>query len=89
MSKHTEGPWIANEETLTVCTRGGGVIADIWTEVSHEPKTVVANTRLIAAAPDLLEACKKILELCDENDCFETTREMVRHAIKKAEGVAR
>ncbi|MDP3273417.1 hypothetical protein [Limnobacter sp.] len=57
MSKHTQGPWIqaihsptdviANGETMIAMTREG------LNGISREQ--AIANARLIAAAPDLLE----------------------------------
>lgn len=63
-SKHTRGPWNAppshpflvrssNMELVVDCRRGGNVC---YTAED------VANARLIAAAPDLLEACEAALE---------------------------
>jgi hypothetical protein len=35
------------------------LVADVWADVEGGEKTALANARLIAAAPDLLEACKQ------------------------------
>lgn len=65
-SKHTPGPWIApdtflnnqpNRTYLRQKAYGGAVIADLG-ETSHVNQ---ADARLIAAAPELLEACKALL----------------------------
>jgi hypothetical protein len=61
MSEHTKGPWeiskIGNNYDQYVVyaeadTRGANIVNTVEGE---------ANARLIAAAPDLLEACKKLL----------------------------
>ena len=62
MSKHTPGPWVAEKlkdegvwikpvQDFAVCRVGWG---------HREASKVEANARLIAAAPDLLEALKRI-----------------------------
>lgn len=74
MSKHTPGPWSVNgldqphDKDRTVCfrTKAGNpfYVACVYGEgvlVSPSPERL-ANARLIAAAPDLLEACKAALE---------------------------
>lgn len=100
-AQHTPGPWIwqhwpdgvdavAQASTLgTIATIQSGAFAD-------EDQ---ANARLIAAAPDLLEACKKLIEWDDrEKDhaidfwarvglCKEAF-EAMRAAVTKADGSA-
>lgn len=61
--KHTPGPWNYNEGTRDVIVSKNGyndvLIAQLYKIGSqHE-----ANARLIAAAPELLEACKAALEV--------------------------
>jgi hypothetical protein len=63
MSKHTPGPWASNKYTTSVsvplkaidCERIGFSIVFVN---GHREKEAAANARLIAAAPDLLEALK-------------------------------
>ena len=70
-TKHTKAPWlittIQGEDCLMV---GGGdgseVVADIRTDWPGE--VVEANARLIAAAPELLEACEGLLQIVQ--DCM-------------------
>ena len=63
MSKHTPGPWIAEQQ---INQDGKSLpMFDIWTN-SNKPKyigemPIGSNARLIAAAPDLLEALKVLL----------------------------
>jgi hypothetical protein len=64
MSKHTPGPWQVNHwDHLQVCDssdeRGCAPIAHIVKTGEPKPRAEdIANARLIAAAPDLLEALK-------------------------------
>lgn len=62
MSRHTPGPWTSEEtEKHGYHISGNGqAIARVWagTNTAHE---VDANTALIAASPDLLAACKMVL----------------------------
>lgn len=96
-SGHTPGPWRAglgddqsprHGEFELACLEhhvfGTGIYApgDYYSEnyAEHE-----ANARLIAAAPDLLAACKRALE--DEGALVGATRRgEIRAAIAKAEG---
>ncbi len=59
---YMKGPWIvSHKEVLTVCTAGGGSFRTIATVGAKKPTAMdVANARLIACAPELLEA----LEAC-------------------------
>lgn len=83
---HTAGPWNARGlHVLRDPQRDGRAIAnvdrnDFGTEASH------ANARLIAAAPDLLEALRAMVDRW-EPDCIGTDRVMwenARAAIAKA-----
>lgn len=90
-SKHTPGKWTADGWTIhaenaarhdgnsngaiCVIVTGG---EDAWEEV--------ANARLIAAAPDLLEALKGLVKDCPTSELLEQRLATGRAAIAKAEG---
>lgn len=84
--KHTPGPWVANK------TPGGMIF--VYTEnlarpicgtgVAGDP-TVQANARLIAAAPDLLAACQRIVALNGDKSILVEVKDCVA-AIEKACG---
>lgn len=84
-TKHTEGPWPMRESAthVTVTNARGDA-------VFHDDKRipgVMANARLIAAAPDLLDALKALLEryvLAIGNEGIECLT--ARAAIAKATG---
>ena len=63
MSKHTPGPWrvVDSWNDYMVESQNGEEI--IWQDGPHDTPTInEANARLIAAAPDLLEALESMLQ---------------------------
>jgi len=90
MTKHTLGPWKAHirqdgysingvDCLLVTAKRDPVVLPECWE--MHK-----ANARLIATAPELLEACKearKVLHMVEW--CADKTLELVEEAIAKAE----
>ena len=76
VSKHTEGPWTRKEidesGPQTEVWAHGKLLATIYG--ARHPEGI-ANARLIAAAPDLLEACKALV--ADVDACYpEGTEEL-------------
>ena len=59
MSKHTPGKWEADYEDDSVMY-GGNMVAHVFAGLGRKGERK-ANARLIAAAPELLEACKGLL----------------------------
>lgn len=101
MSKHTPGPWhVGIEPTMnTIRIRDNGMdalpIATIFYSDGGKPRyqreESTANARLIAAAPDLLEACIEAHECIRTGGHFadsNRTMERLAAAIAKAEGKA-
>ena len=93
MSKHTPGPWETGCRRTQVEVRPEGwnvpmCVADCH-PLNYPPDSEqerVANARLIAAAPELLEACKSALLLCDgANPAHEAVYHQLNTAINKAE----
>ena len=95
--KHTQGPWGVTEHpnkrafegNLIVCPDDKDmVVCTIWT--CDDEKETKANARLIAAAPELLEACKAVWSAIIDGDEHEHTAEQAHNllikAIAKAEG---
>lgn len=90
-----DGFTIADVEAISFASVGGYAEypADPM-QRKAKPGEVEANARLIAAAPDLLAACKLLLEspvaimcLCDHDKSVEVLT-AVRKAVVKAEGQA-
>lgn len=91
-AKHTRGPLFVEPgaDGLAICKqRGEDVFALAHMDTNNDVDDAKANAVLFASAPDLLEACKVIL------DCYTGMRTvvisrsqiaMLRDAVAKAEG---
>lgn len=93
MSKHTPGPWrpkngtvLANSYEGTHCSDAD--IAGYGAPLVCESIRTDANARLIAAAPDLLEALKAMLDYYGSHTARVECQDMARAAIAKAEGAS-
>jgi len=98
MSAHTPGPWVAKKATVRgevnewYVTEGEGVavIASCVTDIAGEPSE--ANARLIAAAPELLEALEGLCGLAELRpghlQDYKAAVAAARNAITKAKGCA-
>jgi len=97
MSKHTPGPWFAvgaqveieDDSVPDICTCDPQVMRQ--SHLDWHPRTVDANARLIAAAPELLEALEcyveKVADLNRYGVMIETSlRKKAEAAIAKAKG---
>lgn len=93
MSKHTPGPW---DITISCTTMGemfgvpGSKRIRYWSYNLHQNETEVeaeANARLIATAPELLEALKSALQTAEfERHPHRGWQDEAKAAIAKAEG---
>lgn len=92
-AKHTPGPWRFVEPSL-LPFRIESPDGEYVTQIKYVPSgraegETIANARLIAAAPDLLEAVKAlqyVLTECDDNYAKWPQWEQAEAAIAKAEG---
>lgn len=95
---HTRGPWkvmtLTDSGLPAVVAHDGPVIADVskWTSVAvSDPDGILSNARLIAAAPELLEACKlalNLIRLAEDGTGWTAGTEgfgIIKQAIAKAE----
>jgi hypothetical protein len=89
MSSHTPGPWILDENE-----RGWGLLSN-GSDVTSEPfDCSTDDARLIAAAPELLEALQSFIDLSDDGSLHiegsiateDPVITAARAAIAKAEG---
>lgn len=96
MDKHTPGPWEEHpiDSTAIQVRAGGAVVAEVatasyYTRLSAEQ---VANARLIAAAPELLEALEGLLSALDRQmtdpDRLFRSKTAARAVAAKAKGGA-
>lgn len=77
-NKHTPGKWELDEKFNCVDVRaaGGAYIANCNQSVALDWRTKEANARLIASAPELLEALQRLLphaehaESCGDSDAY-------------------
>ena len=87
-TQHTKGPWkfgSSNEDSVYKRNIGGSDGYHVAVASSREDEEVVANARLIAAAPDLLEAL--LLFAVENKTHTELERfQVARAAIAKATG---
>ena len=106
MSKHTPGPWRTQHNEI-VATRPNSAdlplcLATVYVPVHYglqkDREIMLANARLIAAAPDLLKACKQLIlaeslpcktsaEMLAYDSQFSKAFTLMKAAIAKAEGV--
>lgn len=98
MNEYTPGPWnakYANDGCGDIGIVGdGGVVAECFHEIREKNERAnrecIANARLIAAAPDLLEALKAARDELDEyrvdTNSMPSTLEIIDAAITKATG---
>lgn len=96
MSEHTPGPWSCEEGNCVTADFAGTAICilepvdSFWCgDVCRHPEgeEFTANASLIAAAPDLLRACKQLVAICLPHDV--SGRRMLQEAIDaiaKAQG---
>jgi len=96
--EHTPGPWTVenNEETydtwniVATETDNGDVVAEVpkTGDEDYDSKVSCANARLIAAAPDLLTACRRAVKHIDaapeHNDADDEMLVVLRAAIALA-----
>lgn len=100
-AKHTPGPWSARQTRLGSWRIEGPrlassshrlspiVLADVLSHGQLPPGETVANARLIAAAPELLEALQKVSDVYDgpgNNLEWFKAIQQARAAIAKATG---
>ena len=83
-TKHTPGPWqVGHVDTQSV--RADGLLV---ATTACQRKEWQANTRLIAAAPELLAALEGLLSCCQSGEWADivAAHEKALAAIKKAKG---
>lgn len=96
MTDHTPGPWrVIHQRTIReIHSSNGPKVADVY-DFTGDSQFARADARLIAAAPELLEALKEIQEgrgafsmdhLTHAANTIEEMKALAKTAIAKAEG---
>lgn len=87
MTQHTPGPWFLGDTALIEDANGKPFAGAYWDDEDIPEAVSIANARLMAAAPDLLEALNLA---CDEVGYAMPADilKKVHAAIAKAEGRA-
>ena len=88
MSAHTLGPWQfkANISSVAVYDEKGASIARLPVADASSKPRAIADARLIAAAPDLLEALEIAREALCDLPLMDPRTVAIRAAIAKATG---
>ena len=95
MADHTPGPWHVCGDMIrsTVSNAAMRSVAKVYVSQMHGKPEAAANARLIAAAPDLLAACRAIEPhiasnhpVTDNEHPYLTAVRQLRAAIDRAEG---
>ena len=90
MSKHTPGPWRVVEDRVPASLEvyaGKTAIAECWRRA--DALTELANARLVAAAPELLQSLQEVIQYFDApgDGCFSDAQlAKARAAISNATG---
>lgn len=94
--KGTPGPWIADKTSRAVGPvshdddQSYGILIPVaWVEFDQDVEIQASNQRLIAAAPELLEALQKMLSKAYKqnwNDAYPEELKSAQDAINKALG---
>ena len=92
-AQHTPGPWVVDEKSvaLGVGRHGRTTVYEIRNspDLMVNNREVVANARLIAAAPDLLAALESIIDADGRGEqAVAIARGQAHAAIKRARGEA-
>ena len=96
MTEHTPGPWMVTPDHdegigwrhVSSFPEGFGDIATTWSGKHGDASE--ANARLIAAAPDMLDALEELVDTLDSRGVIDSfTTQSARAAIAKATGKTR
>jgi len=88
-TKHTPGPWEAEQQGADWHVKSeawGGIVTRHCYPTPRCDIRVEGDARLIAAAPDLLEACRGAQEFVVGLEGAQQTWSALYNAIRKAEG---
>ena len=90
MKQHTPGPWAIlerAEDSRTHISNGAHIVCTLGTTRTDGSPNHSANARLIAAAPEMLDALQAVCDACGASDTLLMAQ--VRAALAKAKGGAK
>lgn len=87
-TKHTPGPWRVDVDGVIRADNGDEVFASHGDTEGHYLAATPEDRRLIAAAPDLLAACERLLDAVERRDHKAKAVDAARAAIARAKGGA-
>jgi len=83
-AKHTSGSWHPSKESDFIMIASNNEEGEFIAKIPCHWINAKANAKLIAAAPDLLDACEKALSLLEAIEVRGDSIRTLEHAIKKA-----
>jgi len=88
-TKHTKGEWKYDGKYCVIFYEGNtdtqNKDCELWRHQYATQAEIVANAKLISAAPDLLEACKELIEYMEYHGYTQARAiDTAKLAIKKA-----
>lgn len=87
MSEYTKGPWVNVGGWVDAKDKKDGVICSLGAVDRKDETTSNANANLIAAAPDLMEACEEFVRKCESGEVrSKRSYQQMKAAISKAKG---
>ena len=85
MSKHTPGPWSVDGAGIKAMVRGGNA-SIVAVRHRNDGNVNEADMRLIAAAPEMLEALNALVHNVTYLDVPNEIKDQIEAAMAKAEG---
>lgn len=86
MNKHTPGPWEVKTNSIGNPTVESSSSMFIICHTPLATNETRCNARLIAAAPEMLEALEHIIQTPEYSHLYPGTKELAEAAINKARG---
>jgi hypothetical protein len=92
-TQHTPGPWVVNPIQLNQIATADAKLEIARATVLRDQHETIANARLIAAAPALIELLQSYSLAIDENNialsCIEFGAEAVERELKRRAAIAK
>ena len=86
-AKHTPGPWDIDSSRVHTSIEADGLHVAMVSYGNVTMETHLANARLIAAAPELLEVCEEFVRKCECGEArSQRSYAQMKAAIAKAKG---